>query len=430
MISVEEALEKLLSHVSVLASQNVVILDSLGHVLADDVVSGIDVPPLDNSAMDGYAVRATDTIGATEDSPKLLCVIDTVAAGAISSKPVTAGTAVRIMTGAPVPAGADCVVQFEHTDEAERSRPSTGAAILEIGVFREVKGDLNIRRAGEDIACGATVLTAGTTIRPAEVGVLASLGRDQVTVVARPVVAILATGDELVEVGRPLPDGKIYNSNTYSLAALVRHYGGVPRILGIAGDSEEALTASLRQGLDADMLLTSGGVSMGDYDVVKDVLAKEGEIGFWTVRMKPGKPIAFGTIRGRDANGAPKSIPHLGLPGNPVSSMVTFEMFARPAIFKMMGKRNWEKPAVEAVLDQRVANRDGRRVFARAVVEKRDGGYRAFLTGPQGSGVLTSMSRANGLVVIPEDRAEVAAGEVVRVLMLDWNEEAEQEAGV
>ncbi len=430
MISIEEALEKLLSHVSVLASQEVAILDSLGQVLAEDVVSGIDVPPLDNSAMDGYAVRAADTIGAAAATPKLFRVIDTVAAGAISKKTVAAGTAVRIMTGAPVPAGADCVVQFEHTDEAKRGRPSAGEPILEIGVLREAQADLNIRRAGEDIARGATVLTAGTTIRPAEIGVLASLGRDKVAVVSRPVVAILATGDELVEVGRPLPDGMIYNSNTYSLAALVRRYGGLPRILGIAGDSEEALTASLRQGLDADMLLTSGGVSMGDYDVVKDVLAKEGEIGFWTVRMKPGKPLAFGTIRGRDPSGAPKSIPHLGLPGNPVSSMVTFEIFARPAIYKMMGKRNWEKPAVEAVLDQRVVNRDGRRVFVRAIVEKRDGGYRAFLTGPQGSGVLTSMSRANGLVVIPEDREEVAAGEVVRVLMLDWNEEAEQESGL
>jgi len=430
MISVEEALEKLLTRVSILPSEDVAILDSLGQVLAEDVVSGINVPPRDNSAMDGYAVRAMDTVGAAAAAPKLLRVIDTVAAGAISKKTVTDGTAVRIMTGAPVPAGADCVVQFEHTDEAERGRPSAGETILEIGVLREAKVGLNIRRAGEDIARGATVLTAGTTIRPAEVGVLASLGRDHVTVVSRPLVAILATGDELIEVGRPLPDGKIYNSNTYSLAALVRRYGGVPWILGIAGDTEEALTASLRQGLNADMLLTSGGVSMGDYDVVKDVLAKEGEIGFWTVRMKPGKPLAFGTIRGRDRNGTPKSIPHLGLPGNPVSSMVTFEMFARPAIYKMMGKKPWQKPVVEAVLDERVVNSDGRRVFIRAIVEKRDGGYRAFLTGPQGSGVLTSMSRANGLVVIPEDRAEVAAGEVVRVLMLDWNEEAGQESGL
>jgi molybdopterin molybdotransferase len=424
MISIEEALEKLLSHVSVLPGEEVAILDSVGQALAEDVVSGIDVPPRDNSAMDGYAVRAADTLGADDTVPKLLRVIGTVAAGAISKETVIGGTAVRIMTGAPVPDGADCVVQFEHTDEAERGRPSAGEPILEIAVLREAPVGLNIRRAGEDIARGEMVLTAGTTVRPAEVGVLASLGRDRVSVISRPVVAILATGDELVEVGRTLPDGKIYNSNTYSLAALVRRYGGIPRILGIAADSEEALTASLRQGLDADMLLTSGGVSMGDYDVVKDVLAKEGEIGFWTVRMKPGKPLAFGTVRGRDQSGAPRSVPHLGLPGNPVSSMVTFEMFARPAIYKMMGKRNWEKPVVEAILDERVANRDGRRVFVRAIVEKHDGGYRAFLAGPQGSGVLTSMSRANGLVVIPEDREEVAAGEVVRVLMLDWNEEA------
>lgn len=423
MISVEEAQEKLLSHVPVLASQGVALLDSLGQVLAGDAVSDINVPPMDNSAMDGYAVRAADTIGASQGSPRLLNVIDTVAAGSIPRKAVTAGTAVRIMTGAPVPAGADTVVQFEHTDELGRGRPSTGEVIREIGVLVETESGLNIRRAGEDIARGQTVLAAGTVIRPAEIGVLASLGCDRVTVISRPVVAILSTGDELVEVGEPLPEGKIYNSNTYSLASLVRRYGGIPKILGIAGDSEAALTAALRRGLDADMLLTSGGVSMGDYDVVKDVLAKEGEIGFWTVRMKPGKPLAFGTIRGYDKDGQPRSIPHLGLPGNPVSSMVTFEMFARPAIRKMMGWKNWDKPSVEAVLDEKIINRDGRRVFVRAIVEKRDAGYRAFLTGPQGSGVLTSMARANGLVVIPEDRAEVAAGETVRVLMLDWNEE-------
>jgi molybdopterin molybdotransferase len=267
------------------------------------------------------------------------------------------------------------------------------------------------------------VLAEGVVIRPAEAGVLASLGRGKVTVVSRPVVAVLATGNELVEVGQPLPAGKIYNSNSYSVAALVKRYGGIPRLLGIALDSEDSLVAAIRRGLDADMLITSGGVSLGDYDVVKDVLAKEGEIGFWTVRMKPGKPLAFGTIRGSDRQGASRRIPHLGLPGNPVSSMITFEVFARPAIFKMMGKKNWTKPTVEAVLEDRVVNNDGRRVFTRVVIEKREGRYFARSTGPQGSGVLTSMTRANGLAIVPEDKAEVKPGEVVRVMMLDWNEE-------
>ena len=423
MISVEEALEKLLSYVEVLPKEEVALLDSLGQVLAEDMYSDINVPPLDNSAMDGYAAKSSDTLGACAESPKLLRVIDTVAAGSISRKEVTPGTAIRIMTGAPVPAGADTVVKFEDTDEVQRQQASGGKAITEIGILCEAGVGLTIRRAGEDIGKGSLVLSEGTVIRPAEAGVLASLGRERVTVISRPVVAILATGDELVEVGQPLPEGKIYNSNTYSVAALVKRYGGVPRILGIALDSEDSLVAAIRQGLDADMLITSGGVSLGDYDIVKDVLAREGEIGFWTVRMKPGKPLAFGTIRGSDRQGVTRRIPHLGLPGNPVSSMVTFEVFARPAIFKMMGKKNWNKPTIEAVAEERIVNTDGRRVFTRAIIEKREGRYFARLTGPQGSGVLTSMAQANGLVIVPEDKVEVKPGESVQVMMLDWNEE-------
>lgn len=419
MISVKEALAKVLSYVAVLEAEEVPILDSLGQVLAEDICSEINIPPRDNAAMDGYALQAKDTVGASPKSPKLLRVIDTVIAGSISRQEVKPGTAIRIMTGAPIPKGADSVVKFEDTDEVQRQRPSTG----EVGILGEVKPGLNVRRAGEDVTRGSLILKQGTTIRPAEVGVLASLGRSKVTVIRRPVVAILATGNELVAIGHPLPPGKIYNSNTYSVAALVRRYGGLPRILGIARDNEQSLITKLRRGLDADMLITSGGVSAGDYDMVKDVLAKEGEITFWSVRMKPGKPLAFGTIKGVDRRGNPRNIPHLGLPGNPVSAMVTFELFARPALLKMMGKKNLTKPTVEAVLEDPVTNTDGRRVYLRAIVEKSGDRYFARLTGPQGSGILTSMSLANGLVVISEDRTKVNAGEVVPVMMLDWNEE-------
>jgi molybdopterin molybdotransferase len=359
--------------------------------------------------MDGYAVRSRDTQGAGRQSPRFLRVIDTVAAGSISKHEVKPGTAIRIMTGAPIPKGADSVVRFEDTDEPQRKMSFT-----EIGILSEVKVGSDIRRAGEDIAQGSIVLRQGTLIRPSEIGVLASLGRSMVKVIRRPVVAILATGDELVDINQPLPPGKIYNSNTYSVAALVVRYGGVPQILGVALDSEDSLVAKLHMALDSDILITTGGVSMGDYDVVKDILANEGEIVFWQVRMKPGKPLAFGTIKG---------IPHLGLPGNPVSSMVTFELFARPAILKMMGKKNLAKPTIEAIIENPVVNSDERRIFARAVVEKRSGQYFARLTGPQGSGILTSMTIANGLVVVSEDKARVAAGDMVQVMMLDWNEE-------
>jgi molybdopterin molybdotransferase len=418
MITVEQALDKILSYATALEEEERPILDSLGQVLAEDIYSDIDVPPLDNSAMDGYAVRSEDTGGASEQSPRFLRVIDTVPAGSISRCKVELGTAIRIMTGAPVPEGADSVVMFEDTDETQRQgRPA------EIGVLGEVEAGLNIRRAGEDIARGSMVLSQGTVLRPSEVGVLASLGRAAVRVIRRPVVAILATGDELVDLGEPLPEGRIYNSNTYSLAALVRRYGGVPRILGIARDSEHSVVAGLRRGLDADMLITTGGVSAGDYDVVKDVLAKQGKIAFWTVKMRPGKPLAFGTIEGRTKAGEAKSIPHLGLPGNPVSSMITFELFVRPAILKMMGKKNLAKPTIEAVAESSVANRGRRCIFTRVIVEKRNNQYFARLTGPQGSGILTSMASANGLMVIPEDKGEVAPGDVVEVMMLDWGEE-------
>ncbi|MFC1918045.1 gephyrin-like molybdotransferase Glp [Chloroflexota bacterium] len=418
MISVEEAQEMILNQVSILEVRKVLTMDAIGQVLAEDVRAEINIPPMDNSAMDGYAVRAGDTVGAGEKTPRTLRVIDTVGAGNISKKEVTPGTAIRIMTGAPVPEGADSIVRFEDTDEDKRR--SYSVPITEISILKSVPPGKDMRKAGEDITRGKVVLTKGTVIRPSEVGVLASLGNSTVKVVRRPVVAILATGDELVDLDQPLPPGKIFNSNTYSVAALVKRYGGVPEILGIARDREESMVEKIRLGLASDMLITTGGVSLGDYDIVKDILAKEGKIGFWTVRMKPGKPLAFGTIMDKQHK---RNIPHLGLPGNPVSVMVTFELFARPAIFKMMGKTKLAKPMVTAVLEDNVINTDGRRIYNRAIVEKRNGSYFARLTGAQGSGILTSMSLANGLAIIPEDRAKVKKGEVVQAMMLDWNEE-------
>ena len=418
MISVEQALEKILEHIEVLDTEESPILSCLGQVVAEDIFSEIDIPPLDNSAMDGYAVRAADTRGASQKSPRILHVIDTVTAGSISKSEVKAGTVVRIMTGAPIPKGADAVVKFEDTDQSGR-----GADASEVGILAEVTPGLDIRRAGEDIASGAMVLDKGTVIRPAEVGALASLGRSLIKVIRRPVVAILATGDEIVDVTQPLPEGKIYNSNSYSLAALVMRYGGIPRILGIASDVEGSLVARLHLGLDADMLVTSGGVSLGDYDIVRDVLAKEGEVVFWRVRQKPGKPLAFGMIRALGNGGEVRKIPLFGLAGNPVSAMLNFELFARPAMLKMMGRKKLAKPMIEAIIEEPIENTDGRRIFARAVVQKRDGKYFARLTGPQGSGILTSMTLANGLVIVPEDKPGVEEGDLVQVIMLDWGEE-------
>ncbi len=419
MISVEEALEKVLSYVEVLEPERKPILDCLGQVLAEDVYSSIDIPPLDNSAMDGYAVRAEDTRGASESSPRYLVVVGEVAAGSMPTKEVNPGTAIRIMTGAPLPEGADAVVQFEDTDEV--GRKSSSEELSRIGILCRAKKGVNVRCRGEDIAAGNLILEKGMVLRPQEIGVLASLGHSTTLVIRRPIVAILATGDELIGVGQPLAPSKIYDSNTYAIAAEVSRYGGIPRILGIGRDSIQSLNEKIGEGLDADMLVTSGGVSRGDYDIVKDVLAECGEIGFWTVCMKPGKPLAFGVIK-KSVGRKKRKVPHLGLPGNPVSSMITFEQFARPAILRMMGKKALAKPTIRAVIEGDIANTDGRRIFARVTVTRRGDRYYASLTGPQGSGILTSMTKADGLAVIPETSKEVKAGDMVEVQMLDWVE--------
>jgi molybdopterin molybdotransferase len=418
MISVEEALERILSYVTVLEPEEKPILDALGQVLAEDITSDLDIPPLDNTAMDGYAVRAEDTAAASPQSPIRLQVVGELAAGYVYEGKVRPGTAVRIMTGAPLPPGADAVAPFEDTYESgSHAFGRFSKAADSVLVCKAVRPGANVRRAGEDVTRGALVLSRGTILRPAHIGVLASLGRATVRVIRRPVVAVLSTGDELVEVGQPLRPGAIYDSNTYSVAAMILQNGGLPRVLGIARDTVEDLTAKIRQGLDADMLITSAGVSRGDYDVVKDVLAREGEVDFWTVRMRPGKPLAFGAF---DSGG--RRVPHIGLPGNPVSSMVTFELFGRPALFKMMGKSRWQRPTIRAVSEDRITNNDGRRVFARAIVSQRNGRYYASLTGPQGSGILTSMSLANALLVVPEDVPVVEPGDEVSAIMLDWTQ--------
>jgi molybdopterin molybdotransferase len=411
MIPVEEALRKILHLVNVLEPEEKPILDCLGQVLYEDIFSDINVPPADNSAMDGFAVRAEDTVGATFTSPVKLAVIDQVAAGYLAKETVKPNTAIRIMTGANVPDGADAVVQFEDTDEAEHGE---NQALKSVEIRKEARIGQNVRYAGEDIKKDVIVLSKGTQLKSAQIGVLASVGIAKTKVIRRPVVAILATGDELVDIGQPKEPGKIYNSNEYSLAAQISSYGAIPKRLGIGRDSIESINKKIDQVMDCDMLITSGGVSLGDYDVVKEVLASRGKIALWTVCMKPGKPSAFGTI-----NNGIKDILHLGLPGNPVSSMVTFEQFARPAIFKMLGRTDYEKPTIKAVISEDVVNSDGRRIYLRVIVTKEDYTYHAQVTGPQGSGVLTSMAKANGLAIIPENTDGVKAGDIVTVQVLE-----------
>jgi molybdopterin molybdotransferase len=407
-ISVDEALERILSCITPLDSEVVSIVEALQRVLAEDIVSTTDIPPFANSAMDGYAVRAADVAHASPSAPIALTVIGEVPAGRVPECAIESSTAVRIMTGAPMPPGGDAVIPFEDTDQGRQR----------VRVYQVVRAGDNMRYAGEDIRKGQVVLLARDVLRPADIGVLASLGYSQVKVFRRPRVAILATGDELVDVDEPIAPGKIRNSNEYTSIALVARYGGIPVPLGIARDTPESLTAKIREGLSkqADLFLTSAGVSVGDFDMVKDVLAAEGEMVFWQVAIKPGKPLAFGHVRG---------VPLLGLPGNPAAAAVAFEVFARPALLKLGGHTSWKKPSVQASLDEAVHN-SGRRHFMRARMRREADGYHVTTRGSgvqvQGSGILSSLVWANGLVVVPEEVTFIPAGSPVEVWILDWPE--------
>ncbi len=405
MLSVEEARDRVLTGLQPLEAESVPILSALGRVLARDVTAGYDIPPHANTAMDGYAIQAKDTKEASVDKPVRLHVIAELPAGYVSQKAIMSGTAIRIMTGAPIPPGADAVVRFEYVQQNGEYIAITGP----VPVGKEV------RYAGEDVREGNVVLRRGQWLRPQDIGMLASIGRIQVDVTRRPRVGVLATGDELVPIDAPLAPGKIRNANGYSNAAQVLKYGGEPVSLGIASDRDTEIREMIRSGIEqgVDLLVVSGGVSVGDFDVVKKVLAQEGEIDFWRVRMKPGKPLAFGhiTLAGR-------RVPVLGMPGNPVSAMISFEIFARPMILSMLGARDMEHRMVSAVLADEISGKDDRRHFVRVKLEETEDGYVAHLTGNQGSGILTSMVEADGLAIIPEDWSRAEPGARVQVILL------------
>ena len=400
MILLEEALHQILQKFSRLGAERLPILQARGRILAEDIRCPRPIPPWDNSAMDGYAVRCEDIQGASPQNPAVLRVLGDLPAGRVFKGRGGTGEAVRIMTGAPLPEGFDTVVPVEET-EKDGDRVKVLAALE--------KGK-NIRFSGEDVKAGEKIMEEGDLIRPAHVGMLASLQRSMVSVYQQPRVAILSTGDELLEIDEPWEEGKIVNSNSYSLASLVAEAGAIPLQLGIAKDRSEDLRAKIRQGLVADVLLTSGGVSVGDYDLVKGMLNELGQMNFWKVAMRPGQPLAFGTISGK---------PLFGLPGNPVSSMVSFEQFVRPAILKMSGHGNLFRPTLRAVLREDVPKKAGLVHFIRCRLIREEGKVYVTTTGEQGSGILSSMVKAHGLVVLPRDQTLARAGEEVTVILLD-----------
>ncbi len=408
ILSVAEAQRVILARIQPCGAGSATLLESLGCVLAEDVLAQDDLPPFYNSGMDGYAVRADDVQDAGRNSPVTLSVVADIAAGHPSDVTIGAGQAARIMTGAPVPAGADAIVPVEATDGGR-------ALSAQVAIFQKAKRGEYVRPAGDDVRRGDRVLGAGTVIRPAEIALLAALGMPHVRVIRRPRVAILATGDELVEPGEQLLPGQIRNANGWSTAALVMRYGGLPIQLGIARDTADDLRAKLAGGLaaNADLFVVSAGVSVGAYDLVKDVVTSEGELSFWRVRMRPGKPLAFGQYH---------TVPFFGLPGNPVSAMLTFEQFVRPTIIRMSGRANWHKPVLEVELAEAVTS-DGRETYARAWVRREGHRYVARLSGGQASNVLSALVAANALVIVPDGQTRVEAGARVSAQMLDWPED-------
>jgi len=401
MISVEEALQVILKSIQVLGLEKVDILSSLGRVLGEDIYAPYHIPHWDNSAMDGYAVIQKDIKDATPENPATLKVVADLPAGYTAKRDLKKGEVIRIMTGAPIPEGSDTVVMVEDTKRDGDK----------VNIFKaNSKGD-NIRKAGEDVSKGTLVLPKGSVIHPAEVGMLASLKRSFVSVYQKPTVAVISTGDELIDVDENLTGGKIVSSNTYSLSSLVRYLGATPLILGIAKDKYEDLLDRFKVAVRADMIISSGGVSVGDYDLVKDILKELGaEMKFWKVSMRPGQPLAFGVIEGK---------PTFGLPGNPVSCMVSFEQFVRPSILKASGYRQIFRPLIEACLKEPINKKVGKKYFIRCIVSMEEGKYVVTTTGEQGSGILMSMVRANGLIVLPEEKTAFEAGEMVKVQILN-----------
>ncbi|MER3438427.1 MAG: molybdopterin molybdenumtransferase MoeA [Chloroflexota bacterium] len=408
MIDVDSARARILASLQPLPTVAVPILDALGLVCADEIAAPYPLPRFANSAMDGFAVRTTDTSGARPDQPVRLRIIGEVFAGSCSSATLEPGTAIRITTGAPIPPGADAVVRFEETGNVSPVEHGDS-----VDIFRAPVPGEHIRQPGEDVQEGSFVLRPGDHLDPPAVALLAALGHTKVRVHRRPRVAVVSTGDEVVPPGTPLRPGQIYDTNSFMLAAMVRWAGGEPISAGIAKDSQIDVHARLGSIGDADLILTSGGVSVGEYDLVKQVLSKHDTIAFWQVQIKPGKPLAFGHIG---------SVPLIGLPGNPVAAAVAFVQFARPAIRKMLGHRHLDLPVVQARIRDRVENRGGCRHFVRVWVEPDgEGRYCARVAGPQGSGVLTSLVRANGLLVIPEEMPVAEPGMVLPVQLFDWD---------
>ena len=404
MLSVAEASRTVLANIRRLEAEQIALAECVGKVLAEEIVARASMPPWDNSSMDGYAVRSVDVATAAETRPVTLTVTGDIPAGTFAQSRVDPGTAMRIMTGAAIPDGADCVARLEDTDRG----------MTTVKIHASVGAGRNVRYAGEDFQRGKSALQPGTTLGAAHVGVLAALGVSRLAVYGAPRVAIISSGDELVPVqgyAEVIAGQKIVSSNNYTLAALVKQAGGIPVDLGIAGDSVASLREKLELARDCDLILTSAGVSIGEKDFTRETFAQLGgnEI-FWKVKMRPGAPLAFGTLDG---------IPWLGVSGNPVSAMVSFILFARPAIRKMMGHALLFPAPVSARAAEEITAPAPLTHFLRGILTKEPDGYSARLSGSQSSGVMTALARSNALLVVPDNIERIPPGAAIQALPID-----------
>ena len=413
-LSVDDALERILRGFAPLPARETPLAEALGLVAAEDVLARDNVPGFDNSAYDGYAVQASDLVQASAESPARLRVVDEIPAGRVSPVTLQAGEAARIMTGAPVPAGADAVVPFEDTDRTDWGYLGTDPRNSDsdrrvVAVLERADPGENVRPAGGDISTGSVVVKTGRRLGPAEIGVLGSVGVSSVRAHPRATAAIVPTGDEIVEIDAGIRAGEVRNSNAWALEAATRAIGAEPRRLPITGDTVEALQAAMTKGSESDVIVTIGGVSMGDFDLVTNVLGSEGRMDFWQINMRPGKPLAYGHVHGT---------PVIGLPGNPVSSMVCFALFVRPALLRLMGHRDLTHPRVQAVAGERLRSAQGKRTFLRVQVRRSCGELVCTSAGDQSSYRMSSLVAGNGLAVLLEEQS-VEPGELVDVLALD-----------
>lgn len=411
MISVNEALQQLLASFHPLESELIPLSEAAGRILAEGVESGIDLPLFTNSSMDGFAVRSSDVSNASQDHPVALFVVEDIPAGKSPSVRLAENQTSRIMTGAPIPDGADAVIPVEDTDQYDQKSRSNFELPSKIKVNRAVDSGDYIRLQGEDVKQNEVVLHSNSPLKPQELGILAMLGKSRVSVYRSPKISILSTGDELIPVGEPLKSGQIHDSNAYTLSALITRDYGNPEYLGIVPDNEDSVRKFLETAVanSADLILSSAGVSVGVFDYVRTVVENDGELTFWRVNMRPGKPVAFGSFQG---------VPFIGLPGNPVSAFVGYEVFVRPAILKFSGITEVPRYRIRARLMDGIKS-DGRESYLRGIIKYDNGEWLAQLTGHQGSGNLLSLVQANALLIIPPGVKSLAPGAEVDAWLLD-----------